>query len=234
MKKNFCILNGVRSDTVEGLLIQELPPVRKPPMRTQIEEIDGRDGSIVTNLGFGAYEKSMIIGLYGDFDIDNVIRFFNSSGEAIFSNELDKIYQYQIINAIDFERLIRFRTATVTFYVQPFKHSSVEEEQTFTSSSFDVINAGNIESKPVIEITGSGDVTLSLNGTAILIIALGNSTRRIIIDSEDMNAYWGNTYLNRLVAGDYDDLTLKPGKNTLLLSGGSIDSIRIDKYSRWI
>ena len=234
MKKNYCILNGFRSDNVEGLLIQELPPIIKPPMRTEIEEIDGRDGSIVTHLGYGAYEKEMIIGLYGDYDIDHVIRFFNSSGTAIFSNELDKVYQYQIVEQIDFERLAHFRVATVTFYVQPFKHSSVEEEQEFTSSPISVINSGNVKSKPVLTIRGSGTVTLSLNGTAILVLTLGGTERSIIIDAENMNAYWGNTFLNRLVSGDYDDLTLNIGKNILSWSGGSVSSMKIDNYSRWI
>ena len=234
MKKNFCILNGVRSDTLEGLMIQELPPVIKPPMRTQIEEIDGRDGSIVTNLGYGAYEKEMIIGLYGDFNLDHIIEFFNSSGIAIFSNELDKIYQYQIMGSIDFERLAHFRVATVTFYVQPFKHSSVEEEQEFTTSPVDVINAGNIESMPVLTITGMGNVTISLNGTAILVVALGSNERTVVIDAEQMNAYHGTAFYNRSVAGDYDDLTLKKGKNTLSWSGGIVSSVKIDNYSRWI
>ena len=234
MKKNYVILNGIRSDTVEGLLIQEMPPIIKPPMRTEIEEIDGRDGSIVTHLGYSAYEKEMIIGLYGDYDIDNVIRFFNSSGDVIFSNELDKVYQYQIVNQIDFERLAHFRVATVTFYVQPFKHSSVEEEQEFTSSPISVINSGNVKSKPVLTITGKGTVTLSLNGTAILVISLGDSVRSIIIDAEQMNAYWGATFLNRIVAGDYDDLTLNMWKNTISWSGGTVSSMKIDNYSRWI
>ena len=234
MKKNFCILNGVRSDSIKGLLIQELPPVIKPPMRTQIEEIDGRDGSIVTELGYGSYDKEMIIGLHGNFNIDEVIRFFNSSGNVVFSNELDKSYQYIINDSIDFQRLAHFRVATVTFYVQPFKHSSVKEEQTFTSSPCDVINAGNIKARPKITLTGSGTVTLSLNGTAILVIALGASGGSIIIDAESMNAYWGTTFLNRFVAGDYDDLALNIGKNTLSWTGGLVSSLKIENYSRWI
>ena len=52
---NFITLNGIRSDSVKGLLISELPPVVKPQQRTEIEEIDGRDGDIVTKLGYSAY-----------------------------------------------------------------------------------------------------------------------------------------------------------------------------------
>lgn len=234
MKKNRVVINGVRSDLIEGLLIQELPHVIKPQMRTQIDEIDGRSGSIVTQLGYSAYEKEMTIGLHGDYDIDQVIRYFNSEGIVIFSNEPDKVYQYQILKEINFTRLLRFKTATVTFYVQPFKHSAVEAEQTFTESPCTIINSGNIVAKPVITLTGSGTVTLSLNEDAVLVISLGSTQRSIIIDAEAMEAYWGGTLLNRIVAGDYGNLTLPVGKSTLSWSGGSVTSFTIDKYSRWI
>lgn len=124
---NYIVLNGVKSNTVKGLLIQSLPPISKPLIRTTIEEIDGRDGDIVTKLGYSAYNKEVVIGLYGDYDIDDVIKYFNSEGVVIFSNEPDKYYRYSIIDQIDFERLIRFKTATVTMHVQPFKYSSVDK-----------------------------------------------------------------------------------------------------------
>lgn len=236
MKKNRVVINGVRSDLIEGLLIQELPHVIKPQMRTQIDEIDGRSGSIVTQLGYSAYEKEMTIGLYGDYDIDQVIRYFNSEGTVIFSNEPDKVYQYQILKEINFTRLLRFKTATVTFYVQPFKHSAVETEQTFTESPCTIINSGNIASKPVVTITGKGTVNLSLNGVEILSIVLsaGILEKSIIIDAEAMEAYWEDTLLNRKVTGDYDDLTFKVGENVLSLSGGTVTEVKIDNYSRWI
>ena len=131
---NYCILNGKKSTLIKGLLIQSLPPISKPLMRTQIDEIDGRDGDIVTKLGYSAYNKEMSIGLFGDYDIDEVIEFFDSEGEVIFSNEPDKFYRYEIIEQIDFERLIRFKTATVTFHVQPFKFSAVDDEFTISKN----------------------------------------------------------------------------------------------------
>ena len=135
---NYVILNGVKSTNIKGLLIQSLPPISKPLMRTSVEEIDGRDGDIITKLGYSAYDKQMSIGLYGDFNIDEVIEYFNSEGTVIFSNEPDKFYNYSIIQQIDFERLVRFRTATVTFHVQPFKYSAVDDIYTFTSNELNV------------------------------------------------------------------------------------------------
>lgn len=125
---NYIILNDVNSNTIQGLLIQNLPPIIKPKIRTNIEEIDGRDGDVITKLGYSAYEKEFDIGLYGNYDVDQVISYFNSEGTVIFSNEDDKFYKYTIIEQIDFERLIRFKTAKVKMHVQPFKYSNTDTD----------------------------------------------------------------------------------------------------------
>lgn len=133
--RNYIILNGTNSNTITGLLIQSLAPISKPLMRTEIEEIDGRDGDIITPLGFSAYDKQITIGLYGTYDINAIIAFFNSEGTVTFSNEPDKYYNYQIYDQIDFERLVRFKTATVTLHCQPFKFATTGESQTLSSGN---------------------------------------------------------------------------------------------------
>lgn len=130
---NHIELNGEKSSNVKGLIIQSLPPITKPKMRTSIENIGGRDGDIVTKLGYSAYDKEVSIGLHGDFDIDDAIAFFDSEGEVVFGNEPDKYYRYQILDQIDFERLVRFRTAKVKMHVQPFKYDAVDR-------TFDIVN----------------------------------------------------------------------------------------------
>lgn len=232
---NFITLNGIRSDSVKGLLISELPPVVKPQQRTEIEEIDGRDGDIVTKLGYSAYDRTMLIGLHGDFDIDDVIRFFDSEGDAVFSNEPDKLYKYQILDDIEFERLIRFRKAKVNFHVQPFKYSAVERIKTINAESedsFRVLNSGNTVARPRITITGTGTINLSLNNHQMFVINLGNEGY-ITIDTEEMNAYKGSVLKNRLVTGNYDNFALTLGMNVISWTG-DVDAVSIEKYSRWI
>ena len=355
---NYCIINGVKSNTVKGLLIQSLPAISKPLIRTEIEEIDGRDGDIVTPLGYSAYDKEMTIGLYGDYDINDVIAYFDSQGQVTFSNEPDKYYNFQIIEQIDFERLVKYRTATVTFHVQPFKYSAVETEKTFinqllsipnykntnngvvlsvvngeisirgtastatefylpvnpltlnagnytlnatcrgtgssacsirliksvpsdadsfggnylalqndTTATMDgeleepvtynylwfyitagtamhftldadlvayvlnVINSGNTKAKPIMTLYGEGIVNLSLNGVQIFTIDIEDVY--ITIDASEMQAYKGNTFMNRYVLGDYDDLALNIGRNTLSWTG-MVSQIVLENFSRWI
>lgn len=146
--RNYIILNGTNSNTIPGLLISSLPSISKPLIRTTIEEIDGRDGDIVTKLGYAAYDKTFEIGLYGSYDINQVIAYFNSEGTVIFSNEQDKYYKYQILEQIDFERLIRYKTATVIMHAQPFKYL-VGEDPIITEAA---------------SITGEG-TSITLNNT---------------------------------------------------------------------
>ena len=161
---NYLILNGVKSTEITGLLIQSLPSISKPLMRTQVEEIDGRDGDIVTKLGYSAYDKKVSIGLHGDYNVDDVIKYFDSEGEVTFSNEIDKYYNYQIIQQIDFERLIRFKTAEVNFHVQPFKYSTVDRIFSLYNS-LSIPDYSTTKNGITVEVS-NGTVSVSGTGSA--------------------------------------------------------------------
>lgn len=237
--KNYIILNEEHSDAIEGLLIQNLPPISKPFMRTEIEEIDGRNGDIVTTLGYSAYDKSFSIGLYGNYNVDDVISYFvnNSKGQVTFSNEPDKYYNYELLDQIDFERLIRFKTAEISLHIQPFKYSLTDTKRTFNitnENSIQVRNNGNIYSKPIITIYGSGTINLSLNNEQLFVIDLTNDNQ-ITLDIENMNAYNQETdaLKNRLVTGNYDNFKLNVGQNVISWTG-TITKIEIENYTRFI
>lgn len=203
--KNYIKLNGNNSNDITGLLIQELPPITKPKIRTQIEEINGRDGDIVTNLGYSAYTKEISIGLYGNYNVDDVIAYFNNNktGEVIFSNEPDKFYNYEIFEQIDFNRLIRFRTATVKMHVQPFKYPTEEEQIT--------------ESATVI--TGEGN-ELSLNntkeGTPLEIGLKGNTSQETTTGKNLLNIPDGTYYdTNNTYSITVKDSVITPNFSTI-------------------
>lgn len=219
---NYIELNGEKSTNVKGLLIQSLPPIVKPKIRYDTDEIDGRDGDIITKLGYKAYDREISIGLHGDYNVDDAIEYFDSEGEAVFSNEVDKYYRYKILDDIEFERLIRFRTAKVKFHVQPFKYDAVDrvfnivnqflhvEDSTasrfgitVTSSDGGIRVSGRATSDVNIEVpiesmslSGSYTLTASASGSAA-----GCALR--LIDGEPSNdKSFGGAYMELKSDGD--------------------------------
>lgn len=145
---NTIFWKGVFSTTIEGLLICDLPPITKPPLRVKETTIDGRDGSIIEELGYSSYDKAITIGLRGNFNINKVIKYFTGEGEIIFSNEPEKVYTAKIVDQIDYNRLLRFRTAVVKFRVQPYKHKyneAYKETPTATVSGTSIVVTNSAE-----------------------------------------------------------------------------------------
>lgn len=231
--RNYVTINGTSSNTLKGFAINTLPPITKPLMRSQIEEIDGRDGDLITELGYAAYDKQMEIGLYGNFELDKVISFFSGEGTITFSNEPEKFYYFKILNQIDYEKLLKFKTATITFHCQPYKYPVTESAIT-GSGTTTITNVGNTYAKPVLTIQGTGVVAVELNSQPILSIDFGDGGR-ITIDVPNLEAYdpYDNTLKNRDVTGDYAKLLIQPGANTLSFDG-TITSFTITNYTRWI
>lgn len=233
---DYIIINGKKSTLINGLIITSLPPITKPKIRANLEQIDGVDGDIVNKLGYSAYDKTFEIGLSYNYNVDDVIEYFNTQGQITFSNEPDKYYNFTTLNQIDFEKLLRFKKAKITIHVQPFKYSNIESTKTYeftqTSQSVNVRNNGNIYSKPVITLYGSGTINLSLNGNEVFIISLNGS---IVLDTQSQNAYDPETtdLLNRYVNGDFKDLYLQTGSNTISWTG-NITKLEVNYCSRWI
>lgn len=236
----FIVINGKSSKTVNGLIVQTLPPISKPAIRTDIEEIDGRDGDIVTTLGYSAYDRPVLIGLRGDYNVDEVVSYFDSSGSVVFSNEPDKVYKFAIYEQLDLEKLIRFRQGTVNLHVQPFKTSANEQPIIWNNSGSETIanlsvrNIGNIYSKPIYTILGKGLIDIYINNKHCLQMNLGSTNKSIVIDVEEMNAKSPNgNYLNRLCIGDYNNLIIPQGANDVRVTG-ALMRVKIEQYSRWI
>lgn len=228
---NSIIWKNKNSSEIPGLLICELPPISVPKVRRNIIEIEGRDGDIVEHLGYESYTKNLSVALTKNYDVNEIINFFTGAGKLALSNEPDKYYNAQIIDGIDFNRLINFKTAKVKFYVQPYKFK-LNEEKFIGTNELTVTNAGYIDSLPKITIVGSGNIDFKLNNTTIFSLELGTETETIVIDSTLEEAYGIDGILkNNKMIGDFPKLT--SGNNTIILTG-TVTSIVIEPNSRWL
>ena len=230
---NKVIFKGVDSTLIKGLIISELPPITKPRLRVAETQIDGVDGSIIEELGYEPYDKEILIGITTNADIDEVIEYFNGEGNIVFSNEPNKYYRVKIIEQIDYERLVRFRTAKVVFRTQPFKYLYNESYQKFENptGTLVAINQGSQNSKPIIIIKGSGTVSFTLEGVTIFSYVFPSNETEVTIDSEKQDAYLGTVLKNRNMVGDFP--IFKKGKNTITLNG-AVTELKVIANSRWL
>ena len=232
----YFIFKNTNSSSKTGLIVTSLPPVTKPPKRTETIDIEGRDGDIVIEHGYEAYDKKIEIGLTRGYNIDDIISWLDGSGDLIMSNESDKVYKARIIKQIDFERLLVFKTASVTFHVQPYKYKYDEDDVSATSSqisskSMTVTNRGNVSSKPLIRLTGSGTVTFKLNGADLFTYTFPSEDSYVDIDSEEQDAYVSSTLKNRNMNGSFPVLNV--GSNTISWTG-TLTTVKVTPRSRWL
>ena len=143
----------------------------------------------------------------------------------ILSNELDKYYDAFVLEQIDYKQVLRFKTATVTFLVQPYKHATGEEETT----SRVLINPGNTECLPLMTIYGSGSVGVLVNGVKQCDITLMVCN----LDGEEEEAYKDNldNRRNRVMIGKFP--VFQPGENILSFTG-NVTNVKTLVRSRWL
>ena len=233
---NYVIWNDRDSREINGLLICELPPITKPQMRVKETVIDGVDGSIIEELGYESYDKTITVGLKIGADVDEIIEYFTGNGKIVFSNEPNKYYIASITKGIDYQRLLRYRKANITFRVQPFKYDYNEIEMRYTDmveQRISISNDGNYFSKPIITLEGEGTVVLSVNDTVICDYTFPENENRVILDSQKQDAYLDSieNLRNGTMSGDFP--LLKKGLNVISWSG-TVTSLRIKHYSRWL
>jgi len=230
--KNWIIFKNINSNTINGLLVCELPPISKPKMRVETTVIDGKDGDITDNLGYEAYDKTIKIGLTRDFDINKIIKYFSGEGEIIFSNEPNKVYIAKIISQIDYDRLLTFKIASIILHIQPFKYLYEEtptELEITTQTSLNVENKGLEQSKPILTLYGSGEIEIFVNSISIFKVNIDDEY--IVIDSLNQEAYKGSTLKNRFMTGEFPILEI--GINVITWTG-NLTKIKVEPKSRWI
>lgn len=152
----------------KGIIIEKTPIADKPQHSYTQYTIPGRSGYLaVDNKTF----EPIIIPLECHLDKDNVdindIRaWLDGYGELQIDNE--KKYTGFISNAISFEKVLNFRKFILQFTVQPLAKA-------LTSTSVNALSISTFSADtyatvyPKITITGTGDISLTLNGTSFTI-----------------------------------------------------------------
>ena len=232
--KDYMTWKGINSRTI-GITVTELPEIVLPEERVTFTDVPGLSGSLTQTEGVDVYKDiTLAVKCYVQSptpqSVQTIAGYFRGSGRLELPNRPDGYYEARVINQIPFSKILRGntpRTFTVNFRCKPFlRLYSGEEEQDITSGSF-LLNPTGIQAKPLITITGSGDITL-LVGTRI--IQLNGIEDGIVLDSELQEAYYGSTLMNTKMTGEFP--VLGAGNTAISWTGGSVTSVTVKP--RWV
>ncbi|MEQ8154504.1 MAG: distal tail protein Dit [Clostridiaceae bacterium] len=226
---------GKNSYSDYGILIAKRPIIPSPKRRVTNVVVPGRSSSL--KFDEGTYEDiTMAVECSLKDDslpnaIDEIKGWLYSAGEGslIFDFQPDRKYIAQVVNSIDFTQAYKyFSKFIIVFNCQPFKYSVSNNPVTLLSPG-SIVNTGSIYSEPVFNVTGGGNITLTINSKTVTLTAV---TTNIILDSVQQNAYNGaGDNLNSKVTGEFP--ILEVGSNSISWTG-SITSVVITPNWRWL
>ena len=216
-----------------GIWVSELPQITRAKERYEEIQIPGRAGSLTLKEGENVHEsymKECRITVRQDADIAFLLNWLTGSGLAVFSNEPMYAYEASIPSQVRFARDGNsFYVATVQFFVNPHKRRNPAESAFTPTNGGTIYNPGTVESKPLITITGTGDMALMLNSGATIQrffslpgLVTVDSEAELVLDED--GHIWNGTY-------DANFLRFEPGENVLSWTG--IQDVLVEPRWRW-
>ena len=227
--------NGIKS-TDKGVVLHNYPAPVKP--QRSFVELTSTDmhGSHINLYGYKAYDTDIQITLLDMAQLDDIVAWLDGSGEMIFNNQPTRIYRVAFINQIDYEQLLRWRTAKVTIRVQPFKYDiNNQSVSLLTGTATTLANPGNVYCRPTIMCNCGSNTTFNITVNNELMCTIENVNGKVYVDSNKLETYnESGVLLNRHKTGEYP--ILLPGSNSVNVTkvSGSISTATITRNTRWI
>lgn len=219
----YFIFNDVNSKD-RGVIVNNLPPISKPERSFEEINVPGRNGNLyIDNKCYNSFQYEITCTLMPGSNIRTIAQWLNGLGKLTICTELDKFYNVVIKNQIDFEQVYRVcNEFTIIFDVNPIAYSVREKELTLTNNTQFIIKESTYEIKPYLKISGSGNITLTINNKSVVLKSI---QEYIELDCELEEAFKENENCNSKVECDEFPILI-PGQNSISWIG-TVSAIEI-------
>lgn len=219
--------------TTKGLIALTQPERVVARKKVDIDPIDGSDKTQVTERGYEPYETSVQFYCSDpDTYLDGAAVFLQGTGALISDDDATKYINARIFDEVRFKRVGRGhkgKVAEVNFYVaDPFMYKVGETDTTLTSPG-NVTNAGTVNSLPLLKLTGTGTVVMTIGGRSFTYVF--GAEPYVYIDSDSLDAYYLTTKKNANMTGAFPYLT--PGVNAISWTG-TVTELVVTPRSRYL
>lgn len=216
-----------------GFALVGRPSIASAEKKYETTEVEGRDGSLTRFLGYDDLKFSLNFNILFQSDIKQKLREIKgvlaSADTLSFDDSPNFYYKIKQAQISETESVIKASGVfNVDFVAEPFEYQKTSSTA-YTTKPISLTNQTTTTALPLIKITGTGTVVLSVNGTGITLTGLTSS---IVLDSELQEAYTGlTTNMNSNMNGNFP--VLRTGNNTITWTG-AVTKVEIDPKWRWI
>ncbi|GFZ30726.1 hypothetical protein CSC2_12520 [Clostridium zeae] len=220
-----------------GLYLTERPSIPLTLEDSESITIDGRSGTLTRSLG--TYKdktipcKFRVISKENFYrNLDRIIEWFNyiEDNNLIFSFDEERIYKVKKVNCSDniTQQLDLYGDFEAKFICEPFKYQVNEDFITLTNNST-IYNVGNVYSEPYYKVYGTGNLTLTINDNTIFLNNINGYIELDVLKGLAYKDIYNYNYMDS-TNGEFKDLQLQRGKNTINLSS---NVTKIEVKPRW-
>ena len=222
--------NGV-SSTSEGIRLREMPQIVRPEERVNHIVIPGRSGELTETEGndiYNSYIQTVPIAVDSLAHVKDIEWWLRGDGYVTFCNESNRKQRARVINAVTFQKHSKnssWYEAEVQFYCDPLKEALTESSIEITSSGGTITNPGDVESRPLITIIGSGDITIRINDRALVLEGVVSGWK---VDSDLEWVIDGTTPLSGVCSGDFP--RIRTGESAVQWTGNVTKLIILPRW----
>ncbi len=146
-----------------GIIVESTPKISKAKKKINVFEIPGRNGFLSEDEGvYEDFSISIDCHIKENVNIDEICEFLDGYGTLSFDNR--KQYTAIINNSIPFEKVLMFKKFIIQFLVNPICEEIEARKLLVQSSPCTLeINDTYYYIEPVIKLTCSGDISITIN-----------------------------------------------------------------------
>lgn len=231
----YFVFNGVDSRSM-GVRLAVYPPLFRAPERVDSVTVPGRPGTLHLLEGADIREtvvKTFKISNQRGADMQAILRWLSGPGVISFGNEPDYAYEGRFIQAIQADKLYNgVWIMNCQFEAQPFRRLVVEPPALTLTNGGTIYNPGDIAARPVLTVTGTGALELTIGDQTFSVANIQGSTGYIIdLAAEMLVSSDGEQQLTQYSTGDW--MTIQPGTSEVSWTGSGITSITMTQPWRW-
>lgn len=218
---------GISSEDMQVVIEEEEHFIARASQRYETIEVEGRDGAIFETSGYSCVERPILIQCLNINKIDDILAWLDGEGEFEYKGRKTIARFY---SQLEPQRSSCIRIIDTIFIRDPFWN---KVEDNYTEVKDNIINEGNIESRPILKLekTTSNEVDITVNN--IRFIYNFAQDTYVEIDCKEKSVEYENLNRNRQIKIGYDFPKLNVGNNIITINSGNC-RIKAKRKDRWL